>query len=81
MNRLTKQISLVLISSSLVLAGCRQQPPPGKEKEKDNPTGGSGFHGGYHPSVGGGSRSGTSSSGVTGSSRGGFGSSSAGVSS
>ena len=35
MTRMTKAISLALISSSLILAGCARKPPPTKETDKD----------------------------------------------
>ena len=93
MNRLTKHISLVLISSSLVLHGCAepddedqpQQPaPPGSSGSTGLPHGQSGYHGGSHfwgvPHSGWGSGSrGTGPSSTGGSSRGGFGGSSHGA--
>jgi len=40
MNRLTKQISLILISSSLVLHGChREVPEEAKQQQEDKPWG------------------------------------------
>ena len=35
MARMTTSISLALISSSLIFAGCAGEPPPGKESDKE----------------------------------------------
>lgn len=35
MNRLTKQISLVLVSSSLILHGCHREVPEEEKKKKE----------------------------------------------
>ncbi len=40
MNRLTKKISLVLISSSLILHGCHRSPVDEEKKREDEKTGG-----------------------------------------
>jgi hypothetical protein len=85
-TRMTTSISLVLISSALILAGCAGEPPPNeadKDKDKDgrsahHPSGGH-FHPWYYrgPSWGGyAGRGGTSRSGTSGGFHsGGFGSS------
>jgi hypothetical protein len=74
-NRLTKHISLVLISSSLILHGCHSEPTDEEKKGENAPsvtpgTAGSGshyYHSGPHFFHTGGYRSGTSVS--SGSSR------------
>jgi hypothetical protein len=93
MNRLTKHISLVLISSSLILHGCEQPRDKEEQKDKNSPTSSTG---GGHSSYTGGSHyipfvhsSGYGASGISSGrsgavssfSRGGFGSSAHGVSS
>jgi hypothetical protein len=52
-NRLTKQISLVLISSSLVLHGCHSETPEEELKKEGEKTlagapGTTGYHGGHY---------------------------------
>jgi hypothetical protein len=89
MTRLTNSISLVLISSSLILAGCKGDDDPHRTSTAPERHGGTGSHTGYRrsglplfvPFVGGGRGSSTptptpKSGGSTSSSRGGFGSSS-----
>jgi len=48
MNRLTRQISLVLISSSLFLYGCADQEGPRDEKDRENQPGGGTSHPSHH---------------------------------
>ena len=50
MTRMTKSISLVLIGSSLILAGCRRQIPPEEQVPPGAGGGGTGggFRGGYY---------------------------------
>lgn len=48
MNRLTRQISLVLISSSLFLYGCADQEGPRDEKDRENQPGGGAAHHSHH---------------------------------
>ncbi len=92
MNRLTKQIQLVLISSSLVLAGCAKDCEEEKQDQTPQQTTGSssGSHGGHtgfhHYPVfihGPAARPGTGGAGghssIGGSTRGGFGASAHGV--
>jgi hypothetical protein len=93
MNRFTKQISLVLISSSLILHGCEEQPEKDQKKDGNSPASSSGSSHAYHGvgshyvpvfhSTGSGisSMSGRSSGSISSSSRGGFGSTAHGVSS
>ena len=74
MNRFTKQISLVLISSSLILGGCRTNE---EDKDKKDQPPRTGTHSSVpHAVHGGGGSTGSSSvspSGTMGSTRGGFG--------
>ena len=58
MNRLTKQICLVLISSSLVLHGCHRSLTDEEKKKEEEQAGAAagtgtgstyGYHSGYHP--------------------------------
>ena len=88
MNRLTKQISLVLISSSLILHGCQQPPDKDERKDGNAPASygaGYSYHGGgYHffpffHSGGVSSVSGGRTGAISSSARGGFGSSAHGV--
>ena len=59
-NKLSKEIGLVLISSSLFLAGCRKIPDEEQKDENGNPIqpaaggmhSGGGHWGGYYPYVG-----------------------------
>ena len=87
-NKLTREVGLVLISSSLILSGCSS---PEDEEEKDEQTGpaqqapagwhSGGGHGGYVPvpiagrgvAVTSGASQGGSSAPASGSARGGFG--------
>jgi hypothetical protein len=86
-NKLSKEIGLVLISSSLILAGCRRVPDEVQLDENGNPIqpaasgwhSGGGHWGGYYPFIG---RTGAGMSGApsaaraaspSGSVRGGFG--------
>jgi hypothetical protein len=86
-NKLSKEIGLVLISSSLFLAGCRRISDEEQKDENGNPVqpaaggwhGGGGHWGGYYPFIGrtGAGLSGTSSgapaASTSSSVRGGFG--------
>lgn len=69
MNRLTKSITLVLISSSLALYGCARRD----EEERREAGGGQGPHGATGLHSGGSHLSGRSRLGGAGSVRGGFG--------
>jgi hypothetical protein len=81
MSNLTKQIRLILISSSLVLHGCH---PPRDDRQKDRPqdqwtgSGGHSFYVGHYGGGGWGGRAG-GRSGASGSVRGGFGASAHGA--
>jgi hypothetical protein len=80
-NKLTKKIALVLISSSLLISGCRRPPDDEDQDDQQAQAHSSGWHGGGHgvfvPAMGrtGASQSGTStgSASVSSSARGGFG--------
>jgi hypothetical protein len=83
-NKLTKEVGLVLISSSLILSGCTGHQEKKKKDDEDDPAQpaptrwhGGGGHGGFAPIIGrsgsGATRPGSSPAAGSGSVRGGFG--------